>query len=185
MIDILIIKQYKLRQEDEMSEVRARRRGTVILEIPRGILLTGGYRAGRERPFILPGGGAERGESRFVAALRELTEETHLRPYYAEIIFRHLGKVRPTISGRHKFQDHHTVCLVRATGFPWPGGGDAKRIAYYTPGCNIWISRTTREIIERYYTWKNKKERFKVLDEDESDAEDVVGEAASGYDEDE
>ena len=166
-----------------MAKVFVRRRGTVILETPRGILLTGGYRAGRERPFILPGGGAEKGESRFVAALRELTEETHLRPYYAEIIFRHLGKVRPSMSGRHKFQDHHTVCLVRATGFPRPGGGDAKRITYYSPGCGVRISATTREIIEKYYRWKSKHEPSQTTDEDDNDVEDVEGEIMDDYDE--
>jgi 8-oxo-dGTP diphosphatase len=168
-----------------MSKVFARRRGTVILETPHGILLTGGRRAGRETSFILPGGGAERGESRFVAALRELTEETHLRPYYAEIIFRHLGKVRPTMSGRHKFQDYHTVCLVKATGVPRPGGGDAKRIAYYNPGSSIRISTTTREIIGKYYEWKSKRSPSQTMDEDESDTEDVEGETLSGYDDDE
>ncbi len=166
-----------------MSKVRARRRGTAILETPHGILLTGGHTAGRQRPFILPGGGANRGESRFVAALRELTEETRLRPYYAEIIFRHLGKVRPTKSGRYKFQDHHTVCLVKATGNPRPGGGDARHITYYYPGCNVWISTTTREIIERYYGWKSKNERSQTLDEDDIDVEDVEDEISGGYDE--
>jgi len=93
--------------------------------------------AGRHgKPFILPGG-ANRGESRFVAAPREPTEETGLLPYSAEIIFKHKGKIRPTMSGRHKFQEHHTVCLVKASGTPRPGGGDAKRIAYYYPGCNV------------------------------------------------
>lgn len=51
-----------------MSGIRYRRRGTAIVETKRGILLT----AGRRGRFILPGGGANRGESRFVAALREL-----------------------------------------------------------------------------------------------------------------
>jgi 8-oxo-dGTP diphosphatase len=166
-----------------MSKVRARRRGTVILETPRGILLTGGRRAGRETAFILPGGGAHGDESRFVAALRELTEETHLMPYYAEIIFRHLGKVRPDMSGHDYYQDHHTVCLVKATGNPRPGGGDAKHIAYYYPGCNIKISTTTREIIERYYTWKSKEKRSKTVDEDDSDVDDVDEETSYGYDE--
>ena len=91
------------------------------METDRGILLTAG-RSGK--PFILPGGGARRGESRFLAALRELTEETRLLPYSAEIIFKHKGKIRPTISGRHKFQNHHTVCIVKASGTPRPGGGD-------------------------------------------------------------
>ncbi|MFC2072855.1 NUDIX domain-containing protein [Chloroflexota bacterium] len=168
-----------------MSGVRYRRRGTAIVETERGILLTGG-RPGK--PFILPGGGAERGESRFMAALRELTEETHLLPYAAEIIFKHKGKIRPTISGRHKFQDHHTVCLVKASGIPRPGGGDAKRIGYYYLGCNIRISSTTREIIEKYYEWKKKRqlsEETKILDEDDNDVDDVEDEVEIDYGSDE
>ena len=151
------------------------------METERGILLTAG-RPGK--PFILPGGGAERGESRFVAALRELTEETGLLPYDAEIIFKHKGKIGPTMSGRHKFQDHHTVCLVKASGTPRPGGGDAKRIGYYYPGCNVWISTTTKEIIERYYEWKKKiqpSEESKINDEDDNDVEDVEDGDESDY----
>jgi len=168
-----------------MSGVRYRRRGTAIVETERGILLTAG-RSGK--PFILPGGGAERGESRFVAALRELTEETGLLPYAAEIIFKHKGKIRPTMSGMHKFQDQHTVCLVKASGVPRPGGGDAKRIGYYYPGCNVWISTTTKEIIERYYEWKKKRqpsEESEIIDEDGNDVGDVEDEVVSDYDDDE
>lgn len=165
-----------------MSGVRYRRRGTAIVETERGILLTAG-RPGK--PFILPGGGAERGESRFMAALRELTEETGLLPYAAEIIFKHKGKIRPTMSGRNKFQDHHTVCLIKSSGVPRPGGGDAKRIGYYYPGCNVSISTTTKEIIERYYEWKKRRqpsEKSRVIDEDDNDAGDVEDEIESDYD---
>lgn len=168
-----------------MSDVRYRRRGTAIVETPQGILLTGGRHG---KPFILPGGGAKRGESRFMAALRELAEETGLLPYAAEIIFRHKGKVGPTRSGRHKFQDHHTVCLVKASGTPRPGGGDAKRIAYYYPGCNVWVSSTTKEIIERYYEWKEKHQAAEesiILDEDDDDVEDVENGLGNGHDKDE
>ena len=140
-----------------MSRVIRRRRGTVIVETDRGILLT----SGNGKVFILPGGGAKRNERRFVAALRELAEETGLRPYSAEIIFRHLGKVKPTLSGRRYYQDHHTVCLVKTTGEARPGGKDAKYIAYYYPGCDIKVSVTTEEIIERYYQWKLSKEQNK------------------------
>ena len=162
-----------------MSQIRYRRRGTAIVETPHGILLT----AGRGKPFILPGGGARRGESRFMAALRELTEETHLLPYAAEVIFRHKGKIRPTMSGRHRFQDQHTVVLVKASGSPRPGGGDAKRIAYYYPGCNVWISKTTKEIIDRYYEWKKKAQAVEepILDEDE-DVEDEGEQVEDDYD---
>lgn len=156
-----------------MERVRYRRRGTAIVETEHGILLTGGHGAGHKKPFILPGGGAERGESRFMAALRELSEETRLRPYYAEIIFTHKGKVRPTHSGRGKFQDHHTVCLIKATGYPKPGGGDAKRLSYFHPGSRVWVSRTTMEIIERYYKWKQNKVKQSMTDLDEENVEDA------------
>jgi 8-oxo-dGTP diphosphatase len=136
-----------------MPRVIRRRRGTAIVETDKGILLT----SGNGKVFILPGGGTEKDESRFVATLRELTEETRLRPYSAEVIFRHLGVVKPTLSGRGYYQDHHTVCLVKATGEARPGGGDAKHIAYYYPGCSVKVSTTTREIIQKYYQWKLNK----------------------------
>jgi len=164
-----------------MSGVRYRRRGTAIVETDRGILLT----AGRHGKFELPGGGAERGESRFIAAFRELTEETGLLPYAAEIIFRHRGEIRPTMSGRHEFQNHHTVCLVKASGTPRPNGKDVQRIAHYYPGCNVSISTETKQIIERYYEWKKKRHgtnEFNILDEDDADAQDVVeGGAGNDY----
>jgi 8-oxo-dGTP diphosphatase len=163
-----------------MLGIRYRRRGTAIVETERGILLT----AGRHGKFILPGGGANRDESRFVAAIRELKEETGLSVYAAEIIFRHKGKVQPTMSGRHKFQDHHTVCLVKASGIPRPGGGDAQRIAYYYPGCDVPISTTTKEIIERYHEWKKRRqaEGSNILDEDDDDIEDVEESVGNDYD---
>jgi 8-oxo-dGTP diphosphatase len=169
-----------------MSDVRYRRRGTAIVETDRGILLTAGRHG---KPFILPGGGAKRGESRFMGALRELTEETGLLPYSAEIIFKHKGKIRPTMSGRHKFQDHHTVCLVKASGIPRPGGGDARRISYYYPGCNVWISNTTKEIIERYYEWKKTRlvpQGHAIMDkEEDGNVEDVDDGSKNDYDGDE
>ena len=149
-----------------MSEIRYRRRGTAIVETKHGILLT----AGRHGKFELPGGGAERGESRFIAAFRELTEETGLLPYAAEIIFRHRGEIRPTMSGRHKFQNHHTVCLVKASGTPRPNGKDVHRIDYYYPRCNVLISTETEKIIERYYEWKKSRSASQerpVMDEEE------------------
>jgi 8-oxo-dGTP pyrophosphatase MutT (NUDIX family) len=48
------------------------KRGTAIVETPRGILVV---RQGRAR-FLLPGGGVKSGESRLEAAVRELREET-------------------------------------------------------------------------------------------------------------
>ena len=137
-----------------MPGVRKRRRGTAIVETEEGILVT----AGRGKVFILPGGGANRGETRTKAAMRELREETGLKPYYAKYLFRHIGKVNKS-HGHGYFQDHHTVCLIKATGMPRPHH-EIKYVAYYKPGSGVRISGVTREIIEKYYAY-NKKGRLK------------------------
>jgi len=128
-----------------MTRIKKRRRGTAIVETEKGILVT----AGRSKVFLLPGGGANRDESRIEAAMRELREETGLKPYYAKYLFRHMGRVHKS-HGHGYFQDHHTVCLVKAKGEPSPRH-EIKYVAYYKPGSDIHISGVTREIIERYY----------------------------------
>jgi len=133
-----------------VPEVRKRRRGTAIVETEKGILVT----AGRGRVFILPGGGANKGESRIEAAMRELREETGLKPYYAKYLFRHRGRVLES-HGHGYFQDHHTVCLVKVHGTPRPLH-EIKHVAYYKPGSGIRISGVTKEIIEKYYSYKKK-----------------------------
>jgi 8-oxo-dGTP diphosphatase len=165
-----------------MSRVKYRRRGTAIVETNRGILLVAGNRGN----YMLPGGGAERGESRFMAALRELSEETDLKPYYAEIIFKQLGKVNKSYGGGF-FQDHHTVCVVNASGVP-RAHDDAKRITYWVPGCRVRISTTTKEILERYYEWKKNKlahsEQVVMDEEEEGNIDDVDDGVTGDYDSD-
>jgi 8-oxo-dGTP diphosphatase len=133
-----------------MSRARRRRRGTAIVETEEGILVT----AGRGGIFILPGGGANKNESRTKAAMRELREETGLHPHHAKYLFRHVGKVRKS-HGHGYFQDHHTVCLVKATGTARPHH-EVRHVAYYKPGSNVRISGVTREIIERYCAYKKR-----------------------------
>ncbi len=82
-----------------------RRRGTAIVESSRGILLTSMSKG----PYLLPGGGARRGETRFRAAIRETEEETGLRAYYAKILFQH-----------ESHSHRHTVVLVKARGTARP-----------------------------------------------------------------
>lgn len=140
-----------------MGRVKKRRRGTAILETEEGILVT----AGRSKVFLLPGGGANRHETRVEAAMRELREETGLKPYYAKYLFRHVGVVHR--SHRHGyFQDHHTVCLVRAKGVPSPRH-EVKYIAYYKPGSDVRLSGVTKAIIERYYAYKKRSRVRKEL----------------------
>jgi 8-oxo-dGTP diphosphatase len=133
-----------------MANVKKRRRGTALVETEQGILVT----AGRGGVFLLPGGGANRGESRTKAAMRELREETGLKPYYAKYLFRHRGRVSKS-HGHGYFQDHHTVCLIKAHGTPRPRH-EIKYVAFYKPGSGVRISGITREIIEKYYSYKKR-----------------------------
>jgi len=133
-----------------MARIKKRRRGTALVETEQGILVT----AGRGGVFLLPGGGANRGESRTKAAMRELREETGLKPYYVKYLFRHIGKVHKS-HGHGYFQDHHTVCLIKAHGTPRPQH-EIKHVAFYKPGAGVRISGVTREIIEKYYSYKKR-----------------------------
>ncbi len=128
--------------------VRRRRRGAAIVDTPEGILLV----SGRRKLFILPGGGANRGESRRKAAMRELHEETGLIPISSHYLFKYIGTVHKAHEGGH-FQDHNKVFLVKTTGDARPKH-EVKHIAYYKEGSSIRISGTTKRIIERYYQLK-------------------------------
>ncbi|MDX2256598.1 MAG: NUDIX domain-containing protein [Pseudanabaenaceae cyanobacterium bins.39] len=80
-------------------------RGTAIVETDKGIIL-GESAAGR---ILLPGGRANRGESRFLAAIRELREETGLQANAAFTLFEYEDS-----------RDHHKVLWVSAYGNPQP-----------------------------------------------------------------
>ncbi|NJL43716.1 MAG: NUDIX domain-containing protein [Nitrosarchaeum sp.] len=135
-------------------DIRKRRRGTAIVETSKGILVT----SGRSKIFILPGGGANKGETRTVAAIRELKEETGLTANYVKVLFRYAGRVHKSHSGGF-FQDHHTVCLIKADGIPKPKH-EIKHIAYYHPDSDIKISKTTQEIIDKFQEYKKENPNY-------------------------
>lgn len=124
-----------------------RRRGTAIVETSQGILVT----ASRNKLFLLPGGGAEKWESRRKATIRELKEETGLKAYSCKYLFKwsepkynyHNGKKR-------KIRNLHKVFLIKAEGKPKPNYQDVSHIEYWKEKSDVNISRTTKKIIEEY-----------------------------------
>jgi 8-oxo-dGTP diphosphatase len=62
---------------------------------------------------------------------------------HAEVIF------------RHESQNHkHTVVLIKAKGTPLPKQ-EVKYIDYYKPDKDIKISKGTKDILKKYYEWKD------------------------------
>lgn len=124
-----------------------RRRGTAIVETPKGILVT----ASRNKLFLLPGGGAEKWESRKKATIRELKEETGLKAYSWKYLFTYNEPKYNYHDGkRKKVRNLHKVFLIKATGNSKPNYQDVSHIAYWNPKSKVNISRTTKAIIEKY-----------------------------------
>ena len=119
-----------------------RRRGTVIVDTPEGIVVV----SAGGRTYYLPGGGARRGESKKKAAIRELREETGLIATDVSYLFEYTS-----------FSNYHKVFLAKCAGTPKPRH-EIKHIAYFNPSSSkISISGTTRKIIEMYYGVKNSE----------------------------
>jgi 8-oxo-dGTP diphosphatase len=110
-----------------------RRRGTAIVDTPDGILVV----SRDDRTFYLPGGGAEKGESRRDAAIRELLEETGLVATDCHFLFEYPS-----------FTNNHKVFLMKTEGIPEPG--NEIRYVDFFDGSNLKVSNITWEIIELY-----------------------------------
>ncbi len=133
-----------------------RRRGTAIVEFPEGILVVS---QGSES-FMLAGGGANKGESRRKAAMRELQEETGLKPLDSKYLFSYTGRLHKDFKGREPFRDNHKVFLIKADGTPTPQR-EIKRIAFFKEGSGLKLVYSTKEIIEKFLVMKG--EGFKPL----------------------
>ncbi len=130
-----------------------RKRGTAIVDTPKGILVA----SGRRKVFLLPGGGTERKskESRRQAAMRELREETGLKAYSSKYLFTYNeGKYYPD-GRKRKIVNLHKVFLIKARGHARPRQ-EVKHLAYYKDG-NINLPYNTKQIVEKYLELKKQK----------------------------
>ena len=121
-----------------------RRKGAAIVDTPKGILVV----AGRGKRFILPGGGAEKWESRKKATIREHNEETSLKTRSIKYLFSYVGSKWHSHKGK-TIRNHAKVFLVRAEGTPKPKH-EIKHIGFYKEGSNLHLGGGTKKVIDKY-----------------------------------
>lgn len=138
------LKELKEHLSANVKSKIVRRRGTAIVDISKGILV-----AAHHNTWLLPGGGANRGESREKAAIRELREETGLKAISCKYLFEY---DEPN-DGR-RIRNLHKVFLIEAEGSPKPNNRDVHHLAFWNPSNanDIRLSPTTMKIVSIYLT---------------------------------
>jgi len=119
---------------------KRKRRGTAIVETSDGILVS----EERGGMFFLPGSETVNHEPRREALTRELIASTGLQSQSIEYIFRYVGYEGLT-------EEHHKVYLVKPQGEIELDGDE---LQFYTPDCDLPLSKVTREIIDKYFDFK-------------------------------
>jgi 8-oxo-dGTP diphosphatase len=121
-----------------------RRKGTAIVDTSKGILVV----AGRSKRFILPGGGANKSETRRKAAIRELYEETGLKTKSIKYLFSYVGSKWRIHNGTY-VRNHAKVFLVNTYGTPRPRH-EIKYIGFWKSGSDLCLTNGTQRIIAKY-----------------------------------
>lgn len=106
-------------------------------------------------PFILPGGKARRGESRFQAAVRELAEETHLVARCAVELFEYIGAP----NARWRYQDHHKIIYIIAPGIPRPGH-EVVSVRWHTDGDTLRVTTESLAIIAEFRRFQAQHQEY-------------------------
>ena len=133
--------------------VRKRRRGAVLLETPKGILMV----AWEGKEFMLPGGGAEWWESRRRAAIRELYEEIGLKAKNAKYIFSYVSPEFLDTKGR-RTRNYAKVFKVEVEGKLKPKPrNEIKYIGYWKPGSKMKLMNGAKIALKEYAKYLKKK----------------------------
>jgi ADP-ribose pyrophosphatase YjhB (NUDIX family) len=117
-----------------------RKRGTAIVDTDQGIVLV----SNSSRLFILPGGGAKKGEDRMDAAMRELKYQTGLEPQSCRYLF---SFDEPEDK---KLRNLHKVYLVEVSKESAKAEKIKRRIEHWQEGSKLKLSNSTRLIIDQY-----------------------------------
>jgi ADP-ribose pyrophosphatase YjhB (NUDIX family) len=125
--------------------MRIRKKGVALVETDNGILMV---RESGNDDFSLPGGGADRGESRKSASMRELREETGMIPRSAEYLCSYLGDPFKGFHG-DMLQNDVKVFVVQADGVPW-AVHEIVEVAWWNPGCDLPLCRGLWRTLEIY-----------------------------------
>lgn len=125
-----------------------RRRGAGIVETPDGIVLV------KDRKYYyLPGGGAERNESRQKAFLRELEEELKIKENLPSYLFDYKGIRKKSFSRKRPFRDYTKIFRISTQQIPVPSH-EIKQILYYKKGMKVLMDKDTQRILKKYYRSK-------------------------------
>ena len=123
---------------------KIRRRGVAIVEFKKGILVV----STDKKKFMLPGGGAKKGESQKKAVSRELYEETGLKIKSIKYFFSYSPKTKKLVKNDNK------VFIVKSIGKPKPKN-EIKYLKFWKPKSKISLTSGAKEAIEKYLI--NKK----------------------------